>query len=261
MFEYSDANLKKLIEGIYNGLISEYDLPESLYNAIALSMEKAVYKGFGMTLADAVGKDFELLAELRENTFMFSAAKTFQQVKEIQGLMINEAGELRSIKEFGQLGRQTFEQWNTTWGNTEYHTAVGQAQSASKWNEIEKNAKALPMLRYSAVLDKNTSDICKPLDGIVAPVGDKIWNKVSPLNHFNCRCILLQEDGTVEATKGNEAKAEEVESNMQDVFKMNPGKDGYIFSPEHPYFQVEKKDRDFARSNFGLPLPKNKDDE
>jgi hypothetical protein len=36
---------------------------------------------------------------------------------------------------------------------------------------------------------------------------------------------------------------------------MNPGKDGYIFSPDHPYFDVAPKDREFAKENFGLPIP------
>lgn len=258
MFEYSDAALQKLINGIFDGSISEYDLPVSLYNAIARSFENAVYDGFGQTLADAVGKDYELLAELRENTWLFSAAKTFQQTKEMTGLLIDEDGNVRTAREFNKLGRETFEQWNNLWGTTEYNTAIGQAQSASKWNEIEKNAKVLPMLRYSAVLDKNTSDICKPLDGIVAPIGDKIWGRVAPLNHFRCRCVLLQEDGTVEPTPSEEKErtVKEVIGNMQPLFIMNPGKDGYVFSPDHPYFQVEAKDKAYARRNFDLPIPK-----
>jgi SPP1 gp7 family putative phage head morphogenesis protein len=257
MFEYSDEAIQRLIDGIYSGSISEYDLPEGLYHAIAKFFEKGLYKGFGMELADATGKDFELLAELRENIYMFSAAKTFQEVKEIGSLMIDENGERRTAQQFNAIGRQTFSQWNDTWGTTEYNTAVGQAQQASKWNEIEANKDVLPMLRYSAVMDANTSEICAPLDGLIAPVDDPIWNTVSPLNHFNCRCVLLQEAGKEGTPDDKKAAAvKEVEDLMQPVFKMNPGKDGYIFKDDHPYFQLEKKDRDFARENFGLPLPK-----
>jgi hypothetical protein len=46
---------------------------------------------------------------------------------------------------------------------------------------------------------------------------------------------------------------------MKDIipkeFRMNSGKDRIIFSPDHPYFQVPEKDRDFASENFGLPIP------
>ena len=124
-------------------------------------------------------------------------------------------------------------------------------------NEIEKNKDTLPMLRYSAVMDPNTSEICAPLDGIVAPVDDEVWATIAPLNHFNCRCVLLQETSDVEKTDGNQEKVDEVTKDMQPLFKMNPGKDKVIFDDKHPYFQVEKKDRAFAADNFGLPIPDN----
>ena len=40
------------------------------------------------------------------------------------------------MSEFLRFGRETFDQWNNNWGRTEYTTAIGQAQMASKWNEI-----------------------------------------------------------------------------------------------------------------------------
>jgi SPP1 gp7 family putative phage head morphogenesis protein len=259
MFEYSDKNIEALIAGIYNGSITEYDLPEALYNAIAKYFQKGLYHGFGMSLEDATGKDFELLTELRENIYMFSAAKTFQEVKQIGSLMIGEDGELRTAKEFNEVGREAFDLWNDVWGTTEYNTTVGQAQQASKWVEIEANKAILPNLRYSAIEDANTSPECAAMDGIVAPVDDPIWDANAPLQHFNCRCVLLQEDETVKTsspeTKGT--AVDTVNEYIQPLFKMNAGKDGYIFKDDHPYFEVEKKDRSFARNNFGLKIPDN----
>ena len=238
MFEYSDKNIEQLIEGIYNGSITEYDLPASLYNAIAKYFQKGLYKGFGMTLADATGKDLELLTELRENIYMFSAAKTFQEVKQIGSLMIDDTGDLRPAKEFNELGRATFDLWNDVWGATEYNTAVGQAQQASKWLEIEANKDVLPNLRYSAIEDANTSPECAAMDGIVAHVEDPIWDANAPLQHFNCRCVLLQEEENVKTssaeTKGT--AVDTVNEHIQPMFKMNAGKDGYIFKSDHPYF-------------------------
>jgi hypothetical protein len=42
---------------------------------------------------------------------------------------------------------------------------------------------------------------------------------------------------------------------MQDMFKQNPAKTGMIFDKSHPYFKVASEDREFARQNFGLPIP------
>ena len=85
-----------------------------------------------------------------------------------------------------------------------------------KWQEIEKTKGILPYLRYSAIVDPNTSEICLPLDGVVAPVDDPIWDKILPLNHFNCRCVILQEFDAV-PTEGRAEIAEKVEGEMQDM--------------------------------------------
>lgn len=255
--KYSQDDIKKLIDGIYSGEITEYDIPTNLYFATAEYLRTALYQGFGGTLNDFIGKDLELLTTLRENVYMFSAAKTFQEIKEIRSLMFNEDGELRTNREFNKLAEQEFETWNEAYGLTEYNTAVAQATMAGKWNEIEKNKDLLPYLRYSTIGD--ACEICAPLDGLTAPVDDPIWNVITPSNHFNCECLLEQHEADADVTPISERDAifDNVSSKMDDVFKMNPGKDGYIFKGDHPYFDVSKNDRKFAKENFGLPIPEN----
>jgi SPP1 gp7 family putative phage head morphogenesis protein len=257
-FEYSDEQLKSLLAGIYAGEITQYDLPVDLYEAIVKQLTSGLYKGFGGDLVDFEGKDLELLNELRENIYMFSAAKTFEEVGTIKDLMFDANGDLVGQREFNRLGSATFENYNANYGATEYNTAVAQAQSASKWNEIQKNKDLLPLLVYQTVGEGLGCDICSPLDGITAKVDDPIWDSIMPTNHFNCECIVIQEDEE-NATETPESEKEDivgsVTENMSDVFKMNPGKDGYIFKDDHPYFQVAPKDRDFAANNFNLPIP------
>lgn len=273
MFQFSNEYIKVLFQGIFNGEISEYELPESLYYAIADYLKKGVYEGFGTDftkltkqineglVSEFTESDLELLTNLRENIYMFSAAKTYQQVKEMTEALVNEKGTVVSFSEFKESAQEIFDLYNETWLKTEYDTAIGQAQEAVRWSSIEKNKEVLPYLRYSAVMDANTSEICAPLDGIVAPVEDPIWNTIAPLNHFNCRCLLEQldkEEGESKETPDDEKadKVGEVKGEMQDVFKMNAGKDGYIFKEDHPYFHVPKGDVEYAQNNFDLPIPK-----
>ena len=183
-FKYSDEKIKSLLDGIFDGSITEYEIPEDLYLSIANYLKSGVYQGFGGNLTDFKGKDLELLSELRESTYMFSGGKAYQQIKEYKNLLLDENGELRSQKEFTQLGEQAFETWNFSWGLSERNTAIAQAQSASKWNEIQRNKDLLPTLVYSTIGD--ACDICAPLDGLSAPVDDPIWDSVMPVNHFNC---------------------------------------------------------------------------
>lgn len=255
---YTNEQIKAFIDGIYYGTITEYALPESLYFAIANYLKSGLYEGFGGSLVDFSGRDLELLTELRTNIYMFSAAKTYQQTLDQKTLLFNDDGTLRTKRDFTQNALRNYDKWNEQWGLTERNTAVGQAQMAVKWDEIERNKDILPYLRYVTVGDDLVSDICSPLNGIVAKVDDPIWSSVSPLNHFNCRCLLLQEDKySANLSPINEKKEayEATLSKMQNEFKMNSGKNGYIFSPEHPYFDVRAKDRGYAKNNFNLPIP------
>ena len=254
-FKYSDEQLSTLLDGIYSGKITEYDIPQDLYFAIADYLKSGVYHGFGGSLSEFSGKDFELLNELRENIYMFSAAKSYQQIKDIGSLMLDENGDRVSNSEFNRLGAERFDTWNSAYGRSEYNTAVAQATMAGKWNEIQENKDLLPILTYSTIGD--ACDICAPLDGLTAPVDDPVWNEVMPTNHFNCECTVSQHEEGTELTPDDEKEQifDQVTKEMDDCFRMNPGKDGYIFSPDHPYFHVEPKDREFAKSNFGLPIP------
>jgi hypothetical protein len=253
-FKYSDDQIKKYIDGIYAGTITEHKLPEDLYFAIADYLKSGLYSGFGGTLSDFSGKDFELLSELRENTYMFSAAKTYQQTFDQKKLLFDEEGNLRSSKEFTQLAEKNFDTWNDAWGRSEYSTAVGQGAMASQWQRIEENKDILPILTFDATGEE--CPICQPFEGLSAPVDDPVWDWATPLLHFNCECVIIQGDEDTElSSKEDYDKVASLKDTVPEPFRMNPGKDKYIFSPDHPYFDVAKKDIPFAKENFGLPIP------
>lgn len=251
----SNEKIDNYINGIYDGSITVDDLPLDVYDSIVEYLKAGLYEGFGATLEEAEGSDLELLTELRENVYMFGAAKTYQMTKDISSLMFDEDGELRTNKEFNDVARESYDNWNDNWGETEYSTAIGQGYAAQKWKDIEDEKDVLPNLEYSAIGD--ACDICMPLDGTTAPVDDPIWDKISPLNHFNCKCLLLQQDGDAQQTPDNEKQEtyDNAIENMDKVFQSNPGKDGMVFNEHHPYFEVAKEDRAYAKRNFDMPIP------
>jgi len=256
---FSNEQIEAVLQDIYSGKISaSKKLPKDLYLAISDYLRESLYKGFGGKLSSFAlgGIDYELLTSLRENIYMFGAAKTYQQVKEMGGLV----ADAETFREFRDRALQVYDQYNVNWLKAEYNTSIGQAQQARQWVEIEKKKELFPYLRYVAVMDDNTSDICAPLDGTVLPVDDSLWNDYTPLNHFNCRCVLEQvskyDDVELTSQSHVETLKENLNDTVQDAFKMNPGKDGYVFGPDHPYFSVAKGDKDFARENFGLDIPK-----
>lgn len=253
--KYSDKQIKKYLDGIFDGTINQYNLPEDLYYAISEYLLKGLYMGIGETLETITESSRPLLVSLSENIYMFGAAKTYQQTIAISELLISEEG-MPSRSEFNKLGREMFDTWNNSWGATEYNTALGQAQMVSQWKEIEATKDVLPNLRYSAVVDQNTSEICNELDGLVASVDDEVWDRFSPLNHFNCRCLLLQEDESVTTSTDIDKRIDFVSDIQNPTFAHNPYKTGAIFPKEHPYFDVIQSDKEYAKQNFNLPIPK-----
>lgn len=258
---FSDKQIAELLEGVYDGDITEYDLPADLYYAIADYLKKGLYKGFGGELTDFEidSTDHVLLTELRENIYMFSAAKTYQQVKQMSEALTDNHS-LRSFKDFKEEAKSIFDQYNVDYLRAEYDTAIASGQMGARWNDIEENKKVLPYLKISVVEDANTSEICAPLDGICLPVDNDFWDEYYPPNHWNCRSTVEQldeEEGKDNlSSDGDVTHAKEhANEDMQDIFKMNVGKDHVVFSDEHPYFDVEKKDQGFARDNFDLPIP------
>ncbi len=251
-FEYDVA---ALITAILEGYISTDNLPRGLYLKIAEHLNKGVDEGLGDIVRSNYAPDKLLQAEMRNNIYMFSGAKTYQQVRDMSMILAGGA-DIATFKQVREAATKVFKTYNVTYLQTEYDTAIGMAQNARKWNDFERDKANFDLLEYDAVMDSNTSDICRPLDGIRLPVDHPFWNTHSPLNHFNCRCFLRK---VIDKMPTNEKKvqavSEKVTPKMQDVFKMNPGKDKIVFSEKHPYFDVAPKDKERQKDNFGLPKP------
>lgn len=243
---YTEAQIESYLDGIYSGTITEENLPKSLYKAIGEYFDNAVIKGFGVATGTV---DEELLTALRENVWLFSAAKTYQQTKDISSLLIDDNGKVRSKSEFNRVAMQRYNNWNKVYGETEYITCIGQAQTANKWTEIERNADILPILQYHCNKTRDSADICIAMDGTTAPKDAAIWKTHSPLNHFRCQCYLTQHE------KGEEKLY--TPKNLPELnatFANNPGMTGTVFNKEHPYFTEAPKA--LAKRNFDLEIPK-----
>lgn len=265
MFEYSDDMISRLLKGIYDGTINEDYLPEPLYHAIANYLKKGVYKGYGIdfkSLQKQIDKgvkgafntgDLELLSELRTNVYMFSAAKTYQQVKQMSDAAIDEKGFIKPYNEFKKDAEQVFKTFNEDYLKTEYNTCVGQATMGAYWQRIENTKDILPYLMYHTIGD--ACKICAPLNGLTAKVEDPVWKKILPQNHFNCFCTVdqLNEDATETPGPEKEKVFNGALEHMDDNFKMNAGIDKVVFKADHPYFVAPKE---LKENNFGLPIPK-----
>jgi SPP1 gp7 family putative phage head morphogenesis protein len=267
---YSQAYIEALLRGVWNGEITEHDLPEDLYESIVAYLKKGLYQGFGITFTDLAKQieegtatafdqtDLELLTELRENVYLFGAAKTYSQILDMRDLLTGKDG-VTEWSEFKEMAGNIFDTYNSSWLQAEYSTAIGQAQNAVHWNNIEKNKELMPYLQYEATEDELECEICTPFNNVIALVDDPIWDVCMPENHYRCRCTVLQIDKYEEVELTPDDEKDELINNakevMDPVFQMNAGKDRVVFNENHPYFSVAKGDKGFAKENFGLSIP------
>lgn len=250
---FSDEEIENYIIGVYAGLYSVQNQDLSTYLKVARKLSQGVFNGYGTSLFDVqpASEDWLMLRALQENVYIFSGAKQYQMLREMSKALVTD-GKPTPFSEFKKFAKEKFEEYNEAYLRAEYNSAIGQARSAARWKEYEKESNVLPMLRYQTAGDGNVRPTHEILDNITRPVNDRFWDKYYPPNGWNCRCVVIQEGPEVEKTS---LKGFVPPDDVPDIFQFNAGKEKIIFSPLHPYFKVAKRDKDWAKQNFGMPLP------
>lgn len=244
---YNDNDIERLIGNVYKGKTTVEKPPQKLYAQIAQHLGEGVKIGFGTSDPNSI-----MLENLIDNVHYFSAAKTFQQVKQMQEAIIGSNGHRVPYTEFKKSALGIFETYNRDWLKTEYNTAVGQSQNAELWENIMRDVELFPILTYVTTQDERVCPICAPLDRFTARASDSIWGKIMPSNHFGCLCtVVQQEEGDVLLSKNKPSL-----DNIPKEFQFNPGQTQKVFPPSHPYFKVEKKYEKLKENNFNLPAYK-----
>ena len=259
-----------LLRNIWNGRIHDRNLPGNLYVDTGNELHDGWEEGFG----DFDKSDAALLAiavGLNQNVYKFSAAKTFQQVKDMSNFIVDKDGFIRPFRDFRASVEPIYSQFNEQWLRTEFDTAVGQAQSAQQWEQIQADKEILPMLRYRTAGDNKVRPLHASWEGITLPVDDPFWDSHNPPSDWNCRCDLDQLEPTKETNLTEHLEKVKKESkgeitslaNDSKLFSINPAKARLVFREkgldQHPYFTVQRSDVAFRNRNFDLPLPNDTD--
>lgn len=238
----TDEEFDILIEWIFKGSLS-ITAPQNaqmLYAATFNQLFGAIENGWGAIESPA----FDVVRKLETNINIFSGAKTWKNIWDVQRNIFDEDGFKRSFNNFKKIAKGYMQIYNETWLRTELTTAVTSARQARYWETIWTEREDLPYLMYQTVGDLRVRPDHQVMDGIIKRVDSSFWNDHYPPNGFNCRCVVIQLASGKE-TKISKFRMDRIERGMPEIFKMNVGKDKYIFNPKHPYLQAE-----------GLPRPK-----
>ena len=208
--------------------------PGLLSRTVAQIQEKLI-EGYGRDFPQIIYNtpDYEELRNLTENVYSFSAAKNYQQLKDMT-LALTDGERIVTEGEFVERVKAMNLKYNRDWLITERNTAVAGGQMASRWVEFERNRDITPLLEYSTVGDNKVRAAHALLDGVRKPVDDPFWSRYYPPNGWNCRCdVIAVPDKNAEPTQDEKVTVPEI----QPMFRTNLAKAGIIFPKGHPYFK------------------------
>lgn len=177
-------------------------------------------------------QDAAMLTRLVKDTWSFSAAKNYQQTRDLTLALRDEKGNLREFSDFKEQANSIVDKYNDTWLRTEYDFAIAASQSAARWNDFEKEADIIPNIRYQTVGDDNVRASHQVLDGIIKPLSDPFWTTHYPPNGWGCRCEAVQSLSGSKITDDNNIPHVEIPK----IFETNLAKTGLIYPKHHPYY-------------------------
>ncbi len=223
----SDKKLLNEVEGIIN---ETYDC-----------LNHALETGFKLDIKP----DEKFIFELKKDVWVFSACKSYWQLKEVSDLLTDDQGNLRLWWAFKKEVLKVHNTYNISYLSAEYNHATNSAYMGAKWQRFAADGDRY-YLKY-VIRGHNTRPTHAAMDGIVLPPSDPFWNNYLPPNDWNCFCDVKQVLKDMYAVS-NSKEAQELGktattrigadgTNKAAMFRTNPGKTKQVFGKDHPYHQ------------------------
>ena len=186
-----DALINQALHNIYNRAGEKQPLIEKvLFDISNKTLQRGIdtsFRGAGVVF----GKENALfISEFKTNAKVFSAFKNHQQTNEIVGALTDSEGKLRSFSQFKKEALMISQDYNKTWLQTEYNTAVRSARMAANWKKFQETAELYPNLEYMPSVSANPRDAHRILWHTIRPIDDPFWNIYMPPSDWNCKCSI-----------------------------------------------------------------------
>lgn len=189
---------------------------------------------------------------LRDDIFLFSGFKTYQELKDASRQLRDDDGKIKSFNRFYNDIAAIKEDYNKHWLKAEYIFAQASAEMAAKWKDFEKDGDRYN-LQYRTAGDGKVRPEHKVLHNITLPFSDPFWEEFFPPNGWRCRCTVVrvrkgkypETDSNTAIQAGREATCQTGKNgvNKAAIFRFNPGRQQVVFPPHHPYYEVSQREK------------------
>lgn len=247
---FSEDEQNTYLEKVFAGVITINSLDTAYHEKHSLFLYEPTIENIGnpLELEGEVIRQ-EVATSFRVNSFEFSAAKQYQQVREMSSMIDSEV----NFTEFKKKADGVFGTYNDTYLKTEFDTAINITQNSNNYIDSIETMDQFPLIQYKSQNDGRVRQAHRALHGTTLPPNHPFWDNYMPPNGWACRCF------TVKLTSGKETAIKdidlkEVKKNTPELFRQNAAKTGEMFdTKKHPYFDVAKGDNDLKNNNFNLP--------
>lgn len=223
-------DVQRIADDLYDNLKKPEELDKSLVVRIYEELNDVAKKSYGN------GYDTDTITrKMREHLIEFAALKTNRLLSDIKNKKTEEITKTQFQKEAKKISEKQL----GAWLKTEARNIARSAQMAAEWQDFERDRDIFPNLKYRTMQDSDVRDDHAINEGIIKPIDD--WDAAPPFAD-NCRCYLEQTDE--EPTRGR------IVQGINPRFYNNPGKDGMVYSKEHPYYNVPLEIMDTIQEHY-----------
>lgn len=232
--EFDADTIASFLTNIYKSKFDiDHDVEETMYRRTREILTEAMATGVADAIDSGIVKMPELtfMHQLGHNIDVFSAFRVHRMQQDVARQMIDSEGKLKPFSQFKKDVQPYISHRNKAWLRTEYDTAIRRAHQATDWQQFEADKDVLPNLEWVASTSPNPGADHMVFWGTILPVDDNFWNEHRPGDRWNCKCELRQTDASATIPKVGNSK-----DDPQNGLENNPGKDGNLFSQNHPYY-------------------------
>ncbi len=213
--------VKKIYSGDYTGAF-----PRELWEITVNKLNEVVDAEFG--------KEYKPLAnKLKYQNSVFAAYKSANQTKTLEHL--KAASKAKTFTDFAEEALSTTNDYNYNYLKAEWNAAKRATRSAKRWAKAVEDSDLFPNIKYLESTAKKRRDKHKEYYGLVFAMDDPVLDSILPPSDWGCQCGWTTTDEDITGTPKNAPKAEPGLDN-------NPGKDGVLIAPSHPYIKKNRKD-------------------
>lgn len=229
-----EKEMERIVREVYLKKRRAGDTDKKLANKVAATVSQAVSQGYAKNMLETEWEspDWEMIRNLQKNVYQFSYAKNYEMMKATTMALFKD-GKIIPFNEFKEIARRIGNEYNSNYLRTEYNTAIGSAQMASRWAQFQEEKKIFPNLTYRTVGDALVRPSHQLLDGITRPMNDSFWKSYYPPNGWGCRCDAEQSTSSHLTDPTTIVYPDDTPK----IFQHNLAADGLVYPPDHPYWQ------------------------